>query len=311
MRHIFCEQLIKRARKNKNVYLLTGDLGYNCFEQFIKEFPDRFINVGVAENNMLGIGTGLALSGKEVYIYSIIPFLIYKTLEHLRNYISAYDLNIKLIGAGGGFSYGIHGISHNPFEDIAILKSLPNLKILTPGSKIETILALEKMFKNKGVFYIRLGKVLDYEIHKKIQKYKLGDGLIIKKGKDLTLIGSGNIIGNVMKVAKKLEKKGFSVCIINYICLKPINKKFILQKINKKSKIFCIEEHIKSGGLGSIISEILLENNYSNLFFKKIGLLDKSHIAIGDQEFLREINNLGVNSLEKTILKHLNNKNSY
>ena len=125
MRNIFAKKLVEHATLKKNVYLLTADLGFNCFEDFQKKFPERFINIGIAENNMLGIATGLAMQGKEVYVYSIIPFLLYKSFEHIKNYISTYDLNIKLIGAGGGFSYGAQGISHNPIEDLGILNLLP------------------------------------------------------------------------------------------------------------------------------------------------------------------------------------------
>jgi len=306
MRHIFVNELVKRARQNKNVYLLTGDLGYNCFEAFIEEFPDRFINVGVAENNMLGIGTGLSLSGKEVYIYSIIPFLIYKTFEHIRNYISAYDLNIRLIGAGGGFSYGAQGISHNPTEDIAILRTLPNIKILMPGNKYETKQAIKSMFKIKGAFYLRLGKVADYDLIFRKKKFNLGDGLVLKEGNEITIITSGNICKNAIEVSERLENKGISVKLINFICVKPISKNFIKKNINTSSKIFSIEEHIISSGLGSIVSEILSEISNKKIFFKKIGLLDKSYIDIGSQEYLRKINNIDSKSIEKKIIKYLN-----
>ena len=303
MRNIFVKKLIKRAKTNKKVFLLTGDLGYNCFEAFKKEFPNRFINIGVAENNMMGIGIGLALSGKEVYIYSIIPFLIYRSLEHIRNYITSHNLNIKLIGAGGGFSYGPLGLSHNPVEDINIIKTLPNISIFNPGTEIEANLCINEMFKIKGSAYIRLGKTFEGEITDKENKYKIGNGIRIKKGNDIILITTGNIIENILKVSENLEKKGFKLGIISFPCLKPLNKKFILNNIKLNTKIIFIEENVETGSLKDSIRNILYENNIKINFLGSILLKDKTHNQIGDQKYLRLINGLSIDKIEKEIIK--------
>ena len=135
MRNIFINKLIQASKNDPDIILLTSDLGFNAFEKYRDSFPNQFFNIGVAENNMVGVGSGLALKGKKVFIYSIIPFLIFRCFEQIRNIICHNTLNVKLIGAGGGFSYGNQGISHNPTEDLSILRSLPNLTIFTPGTK--------------------------------------------------------------------------------------------------------------------------------------------------------------------------------
>ena len=306
MRNIFIKKIIERARINKNLYLLTGDLGYNSFEPFINEFPDRFINVGVAENNMVGISAGLALSKKDVCVYSIIPFLVFRSLEQIRNNICHNNLNVKLIGGGGGFSYGEQGISHNTTEDLGIMRCLPQIKVLTPGTKLETELVIDKMFETKGPFFIRLGKVPEKEFHKNNIKYELGDGLIVKNGNDLTLICCGNIIENVMIVASKLDDMNISTKVISYPCIKPINEKFLVESINLHSKIVVIEEHSTIGGLGSAINDILINHKFNNFKIKKIALSDTSHKQIGNQKYLRDINNLGIETMKKSILEFNN-----
>ena len=137
MRFVFVKELIKYAKKKRNVYLITSDLGYRAFEEFVNLFPKRFINVGVSENNMIGIAAGMAARGKKVFVYSILPFVVFRSLEQIRNNILHNDLDVNIIGAGGGFSYNVQGISHNTSEDISVIRSLPNLSIHNPGSRFE------------------------------------------------------------------------------------------------------------------------------------------------------------------------------
>jgi len=304
MRNIFVKKLIERAKKNNNIYFLTADLGYNAFEIFKNKFPDRFINVGVAENNMIGIAAGLALLDKEVYVYSIVPFLVFRSLEQIRNNLCNTNLNVKIMGGGGGFSYGEQGISHNTSDDLSIMNTMPNLKVFAPGSKNETELMLDIMFKNIGPSYMRLGKVstLDYNIQK--NSFKIGNGIIVNEGKDLIIISCGNILENVLNVVQNLKKRNINSKLISFPCIKPIKKLFLIKNLDKKNKIIIIEENTKIGGLGSTIKDFLIENNYNNIV-KHICLKDIIHDKIGSQKFLRDINNLSVNKMQKEITKLL------
>lgn len=303
MRFIFVKELIKKARKNKNIYLITSDLGYRAFEDYKKEFPKRFINVGVAENNMIGVATGLALTGKKVFVYSILPFLIFRSLEQIRNNICHNNLDVKLIGAGGSFSYGYQGISHNTSEDISIMKSLPNLTIFNPGSKTEVKFALSEMFKSKSPCLARLGKVPGIDFNKKRLVIKKNEGVVLKKGSDLTIITSGNILENVYKTIIKLENEKFKITLISCPIIKPLSRKFIIKSIKTK-KIVTIEENTEINGLGYFIANCLI-NEKRKYNFKNISLKDIIHDKIGTQDYLRDINNLSEIKLYNVLIKFL------
>lgn len=291
MRNTFIKELMAQSRINKNIYLITSDLGFRSFEPFKKEFPDRFINVGVSENNMVGISAGMALKGKKVFVYSILPFLIFRSLEQIRNNVCHNNLDVKLIGGGGGFSYSAQGISHNTTEDLSIIRSLPNINVFNPGSNIEAELALSSTFNTKGPSFIRLGKAPSVDYLSEKPDYNIGNGLLIKDGKDLTIFCCGNITRVVVDIAKELESHKISAKIISLFCIKPINKKYIISNISSK-KIVTIEEHSEVGGIGSIIADILCENRINNFILKKIALKDKCHNEIGSQDFLRKLNGL-------------------
>tara|TARA_B100000767_G_C19695803_1_gene506098 strand:+ start:15 stop:941 length:927 start_codon:yes stop_codon:yes gene_type:complete len=307
MRFIFVKELIKYAKKNKDVYLITSDLGYRAFEEFKSLFPKRFINVGVAENNMIGISAGLALQGKKVFVYSILPFLIFRSLEQIRNNICHNDLDVTLVGAGGGFSYGLQGVSHNTTEDISVIRSLPNMKVFNPGSKTETLLSLDIAYKSNQPSFIRLGKCPDIDFYKKDLKLINGNGLVVTKGDDLTVFCSGNILENVFKSVKKINLLGFSVKLISLPIIKPINPKFIISN-TKTKKVLSIEENSIIGGLSSILPSIYIGGKLRKIKFKSIALKDIVHNSIGTQDHLRKINNLDINSISKFLVKYINEK---
>ena len=306
MRNTFIKELISQSEKNKDIYLITSDLGFKSFEPFKERFPDRFINVGVSENNMVGIGAGMALQGKKVFVYSILPFLIFRSLEQIRNNICHNNLDVKLIGGGGGFSYSVQGISHNTSEDLSIIRSLPNISVFNPGSKIETELALSFIFNLTGPSFIRLGKAPTKDYLQKKPTCNIGNGLIVKDGRDLTIFCSGNITKVVVETAMELENHNISSKVISLFCMKPINKEYVISNISSK-KIVTIEEHSEIGGIGSAIADILCESNIDNFVLKKIALKDKCHSEIGSQDYLRKINGLGKEQMLVEIKKMVKN----
>ena len=252
---------------------------------------------------MIGVGTGIALQGKKVFVYSILPFLVFKCLEQIRNNICHNNLNVKLIGGGGGFSYSVQGISHNTSEDLSIMRSLPNMSVYNPGSRIETELAMQTIFDTHSPSFIRLGKAPKNDYYEKKPKYKNGDGLLIKNGNDLTIFCSGNITEIVIDAANKLKNHDINAKIISLICLKPINSKFIISQISSKN-IVTVEEHSEIGGLGTAIADILMNNNLSHhIPLKKIALQDRSHKEIGSQNYLRKLNGLDCDSIVREIIK--------
>jgi len=303
MRNIFVKHLIKKAKNNKDLILLSGDLGFNAFEEFVKKYPKQFYNLGNAEANMVGVASGLALAGKKVYVYSIVPFITMRCYEQIRNDVCQPNLNVKFIGFGGGFSYGIQGFSHNTIEDLAIMRVLPNMSVLCPGDKIEAKLAVQETYKSTSPVYLRLGKTGEKKIYSNQPKFKLGQGLLVKSGNDLTLISIGNIIEDVLIVSDRLKDQGLSARIISMPCLKPLDKKIILKAAKETKSIFTIEEHSLIGGLGSSVAETLLETDYSDISFKRFAIPDQYCQEIGSQDYLRKINGLSVNKITKDIIK--------
>lgn len=306
MRFIFVKELIKYTKKNHNVYLITSDLGYRAFEEFAKLFPKKFINVGVSENNMIGIAAGMAANGKKVFVYSILPFVVFRSLEQIRNNILHNDLDVNIIGAGGGFSYNVQGISHNTSEDISVLRSLPNLSIHNPGSRFEAEFIIKQMFKSKKPSFARLGKAPNKDFY--TRKIKKINDTIITKGDQLTIFSTGNILENVYNSVKTLNLNGYRIKLISLPTLKPIDENFILNNINTKN-VITIEENVDIGGLGSLIAGLILKSKKSKkINFKSLSLDDIIHNKIGSQKYLRKINRLDSVSIMKKITKLISEK---
>ena len=302
MRFVFVKELIKYAKKKRNVYLITSDFNPTSFAAF--SLLRRFINVGVSENNMIGIAAGMAARGKKVFVYSILPFVVFRSLEQIRNNILHNDLDVNIIGAGGGFSYNVQGISHNTSEDISVIRSLPNLSIHNPGSRFEAEFIVKQMFKSKKPSFARLGKAPNKDFY--LRKINKINDTILTKGNQLTIFTTGNILENVYNSVKILNSKGYKIKLISIPTLKPISENLILNNINTKN-VLTIEENVSIGGLGSLIADIILKSKKNRkINFNSLSLEDIIHNKIGSQEYLRKINKLDSESIIKTITKFLN-----
>jgi len=287
MRNAFIKQLTELARNDKRIFLIVGDLGYGVIEAFQKEFPDQFLNAGVAEQNMTGMATGLALNGKIVFTYSIANFPTLRPLEQVRNDICYHNANVKIISIGGGFAYGALGPTHHATEDLAIMRSLPNMTVVAPCDPIETALATTAIARAPGPCYLRLNRSGDSSIHQTPPHFRIGKSILIKPGNDITFITIGAIMTEVLTAATLLEKKNIRARVINMHTLKPLDIKSILKAANETRGIITIEEHSIIGGLGSAVAEILAENQ-TNIPFTSIGIPDTFSSFMGDQKFLRE-----------------------
>ncbi|OGK24596.1 hypothetical protein A3D76_00525, partial [Candidatus Roizmanbacteria bacterium RIFCSPHIGHO2_02_FULL_37_9b] len=223
MRVAIVNQVYKLMKKDKNIYFLAGDLGYTAVEQIEKDFPERFINVGVAEQNMLGIASGLALSGKKVYVYSIISFLIMRSYEQIRNDICFHDLDVTLLGIGGGMSYGYLSSTHFALEDIAIMRVLPNMSIFSPADEIEAVLGVKKLYKYRHPLYLRIGKRREPLIYSKPYKFEFGKAVILRTGNDTAIFSSGPLTDELLKADLILRNEfNIKATIINLHTLKPV-----------------------------------------------------------------------------------------
>jgi len=288
MRNAFIRTLEKLCESNNDVFLLTADLGFRLFDSFRKKYPDRFFNIGIAEPNMIGISAGLALSGKNVYCYSMIPFLIMRCFEQIRLDLCYHNLNVKLVGVGGGLTYGLEGITHHPIEDISIMRSIPNMTVIAPGDPFEVEAITNLSLKYKGTMFIRLGRSDEPYVHSSVPKLEIGKGIrIFNRGSDICLLVTGAMLYKAKVTSELLLRKGFGVTLISLHTVKPLDVILIKDCAKKYKSIFSIEEQSIIGGLGSAVAEVLSEVQYDGLF-RRIGLPDKFNRYVGKTEYLHQ-----------------------
>ncbi|MFZ5845318.1 MAG: transketolase family protein [Patescibacteria group bacterium] len=302
MRIAFVTTLAEIARKNKWVMLLTGDLGFSVFEKFMAELPRQFLNMGVAEQNMTGVAAGLAMEGKIPIIFSIVPFATMRNFEQIRNDICYQNLNVKIVGVGAGFSYGPYGHTHHGLEDMGILRTLPNLVILAPGDPLEVKLATRAMLKYRGPVYLRLGKAGEPNVHLVAPIFTIGRGIVIREGKDISLLATSTLLYRGREVADSLENRGVKVRLVSMPTLKPLDGELIKECVKKTRAIFTLEEHSVIGGLGSAVAEALAEYG-KPVIFKRLGVPDRFTKVIGNQEYMRRANQLAAEQIVVTIRK--------
>jgi transketolase len=305
MRNAIISEIYKQMKENKDIYFLTGDLGYCVLEPIENDFPDRFINVGIAEQNMIGMASGLALSGKKVYVYSIIPFLTMRCFEQIRNDICYHDADVTLLGVGSGLSYGILSSTHFALEDVAILRSLPNMTIFSPADEIEAISGLNFFNNYHHPLYIRIGKKEEPVVFSNDYSFSFGKGTIISKGNDGIVFTTGSITTEVINALKKIKTEfKFNLTLVDISTIKPIDKKFVIDYCIDKKKIFTVEEHSIIGGLGSTIAEIISENVIDAQLIR-IGTKDVFIRNVGNQSYLRQVLGLDSEGIAKCIISYL------
>ena len=287
MRMTFINTLHELAKNDDRIFLLTADVGFSVFERFMENFPDRYLNAGVAEANMIGVAAGLAMSDKIVYAYTMAHFLTFRCYEQIRLDLCYQNTNVKLIGSGGGLTYGAQGATHHSIEDISIMRSLPNMCVICPGDPVETKYAIEASLKHEGPVYIRLGKN-DPKVHENDNiDFKIGKGIIHKKGNDLNILATGNMLESAKLAADRLEKEGINASVISMHTIKPLDVDLIKELAYNGEPMFTIEEHSIIGGLGSAVSEVLAELD-CEVPFKRIGLPDEYSHIVGSQQYLRK-----------------------
>lgn len=302
MRNTIINHLYQEAKKDKNIILLVWDLWYWVIEEFQKNLPEQFINIGIAEQNMAGIAAGLALTGKKIFCYSIIPFLIMRAYEQIRVDVCYQNLDVNFIGVAWWFAYGSLGNTHYGIEDVNLMKWLPNMKILSPADKHEAEICMEYLFNNKWPFFVRLNRWWEPDIYNEwLSISSLEWWIETKQWNDICLISTGNILWTVIKTAELLEKLWISTQIVSLPLIKPMKKKAILKYIQWKKWVFTIEEHTIIWWLGDSIASILAENSIT-IKFKKFGIPDIFPSLVGNQEYMRKLVGLDEENLSKKIL---------
>lgn len=295
MRTAFIQQLCDLATQDERIWLVCGDLGYSVLEAFSDKFPQRYLNAGVAEQNMTGIAAGLALAGKTVFTYSIANFPVMRCLEQIRNDVCYHNLNVKIVAVGGGLAYGSHGYTHHGVEDLAVMSALPNLIVAAPADPIEARAITSILVAHPGPAYIRLGKAGEPVLHAADIRVELGKAIMVADGSDLTIISTGGMLGTVLKAAEQLRLLGIRARIISMPFLCPLDTAAILDAAEQTGSILTVEEH-GPGGLGTVVAETLTVHSRPSAF--RALRLAKTPIKVsGSQEGLRGAQGLSMEGI--------------
>jgi len=286
MRTAFIESLIECARSNRNIWLLTADLGFSVLERFRDEFPGRFINIGIAEQNMIGIAAGLALSGKTVFVYSIANFPTFRCLEQIRNDVCFHNLNVIVVAVGSGVGYGSSGYTHHGIEDLALMRALPNMSVVAPGDSTETTLVTQLLTLSKGPVYLRLGKSGEPELDKSLSTINMGDILQFIRGSEISILTTGGVLDIAKSVVQECNTIGIFPSGYSVPFLKPMNETKLYEILTQSKLVITIEEH-KEGGLGTIISEFITTNRIACELIK-FRLPEFVIHEVGSQNYLRD-----------------------
>ena len=297
MRNAFANKMTELSQIRDDLVLLSGDIGNRMFDKFKSIAPERFINCGIAESNMMSVASGLALTGMRPVIYTITPFTTSRCFEQIKIGAAYHNANIVIVGTGSGLSYSELGPTHHSLEDMGILNTIPNLRILAPCDPFELCFQLEESLNLQGPTYIRIGKKGEPNLIKETTKLKIGKANIINNGSDFLLIGVGPILNEALKAAEILKSEyQISLCVVSFGGIEPIHEDFLRDSIAADFRGWItLEEHGFAGGLGSKINNWILKNSNSNLPNIINLSAPKEFIHnLGNQQYVR--NELGLNS---------------
>jgi len=294
MRDAFAKEMTELAGWMHNLVLLSGDIGNRMFDNFKDIAPERFINCGIAEANMMSMACGMALSGLRPVVYTIAPFTTTRCFEQIRVGAAYHEAPVVIVGTGAGLSYAELGPTHHSLEDIAILRSLPGFNVLAPADSSELVDQLREALQAKGPSYIRIGKKGEPILHNKENSMGIGKANMLREGRDVLVIGIGPIISEAIDAASALESEGYSIAIASLGSIKPLDINF-LQEMRSKHKLWItVEEHSCTGGMGSALMEWLEEEEIYDIRLRRIGTPDRFINILGNQSYTRAA--LGLNS---------------
>ncbi len=307
MRDVLIETIYKRMADDDRIFFLSADFGAPALDKLRKDFPERFINVGIAEQNLINIAAGLALEGNIVYAYAIAPFLTMRAYEQIRLNLSILaqtrPLNVNLIGVGGGVSYDVAGPTHHCLEDIGIMRILPDMTVFSPSDWKLVENFVDYSLNKKSSKYLRLdGKPMPL-IYENVSGLDFDKGFYeLVEGDRICLVSTGYLTHQALKAAQAVPGTG----LIDVFMLKPLKEKPLFEILKKYNYIISIEEaFINNGGLDSLISKIL-RDNLSNIKLKALGINDKYAFDLGDRNYLHKLNNLDEESIIKEIKRCFN-----
>lgn len=296
MRKAFISTLCELAEKNQDIVLLCGDLGYSVLEEFSNKFPDRYFNVGIAEQNMAGVAAGLALSGKIVFTYSIANFAITRCLEQIRNDICYHNAHVIIVAVGTGVAYGAQGYTHHGIEDLSFTRVLPNVTVASPGDPLEVKMVMRNLVAKSSPAVLRLGRGSEPTIHSIEPAGDFGKLIKVCDGAgEVVFIASGTILPEVVAACNLLKEKGVEASLFSMPVITPINTSEIQSLAMTTTLLISVEEHLVDGGVGSALAEIIAELPSPHARLVRMGVPRGVTKLIGDQNYLRKC--YGIDSL--------------
>lgn len=301
MRDAFFDRLYEIASKDRNVMLVSADMGAPSLDKFREDLGSQYLCVGIAEQSMITVATGLALSGKKAYTYAIMPFATLRCYEITRVDLSMMNLPVTIIGVGAGFSYDDSGPTHHSTEDISAMRALPNMTILNASDSVMAAEFAEISYRLPGPSYVRLDRQVLPIIYEQDTDF-FGGSFHHKTGKDVAIIATGNMVHNAFEIANKLEEQSIYAGVIDLYRLKPINAELLLKQIGNSEKVVTIEEHFLDGGMGSAVAEVLVDNDIT-LPVKRFGIQDKYYYTYGGRSNIQSACGLDFDTVTQAILE--------
>ena len=306
MRTTFINTLTEMARKDPRIMCIIGDTGFSVFEDFEAEFGNRFINVGIAEQNFVGFGAGLAAMGMKPYLYNVVSFMTLRATEEIMLDICYQENPVVLVGVGGGHAYATAGPTHHALQDIATMTMMPNMTVVCPGDPIEMKeLMLASLGYNKPL-YIRIGRSVDPIVHNMPIEFKIGKALLMREGTDGVLFATGTMLKDAVAACDLLESRGVNMTLYSMHTIKPLDEETILECARKYPAIFTVEEHSLIGGLGAAVGNLLAQNmEWCNTKFKPFGIPDQFAPVTGTREYLNDLYGMSAEKMANTIYNDL------
>jgi transketolase len=299
MRNMMKAILFEMAEKDPNLVVVIDDTGFQLFEEFEEKFPGQFYNVGIAEQQFIGMAAGLALEGMHVVVYNICNFYI-RAMEQIRMDIALQNLGVVMIGVGGGLHYGAQGPTHNASEDISLFRSFPNIRVLCPADPTEMRSLFTLAVQEQKPTYIRLCKNNDPIIHENLIEIKIGQSVIMREGKDAAILATGGMVREAIEVARLLEVKGIKIRVVSMPTVKPVDTRMIAECAGFPA-LFTMEENNIVGGFGGSVAESMVVSGVYPKVFKMFGFPDCFVLMAGTREYLNTRLGLNASSMANVI----------
>lgn len=304
MRDGFIRTVLELAKNDKDIELVTGDLGFGVLKPFWEAVPDQFINAGIAEQNMTSLAAGMALEGKTVFTYSIGNFPTLRCLEQIRNDCAYHNANVNVVCVGGGFVYGALGMSHHATEDLAVMRALPDVVVFAPCDKVEAAAVAKAAAAHPGTCYIRLGRGGEKVARETIETFTIGKAIPVQEGSRVAIFTTGDIYGEASIAAELLAKQGITPTVYTFPTVKPLDEETVRRCAQDHELIVTCEEHNVLGGLGSSVAEVLAETSCKARLVR-VGITGSYCATVGTQQHLRKLYGLTGDQICERILKEL------